>query len=89
MLNAEFQIVMRGEDKEDRAAAQGRSFYAIFAMPCSPAMALKADIGADVTRGPSFPGKRHRVACCNANVPGHIIRRLRQLGRASWAELQA
>jgi hypothetical protein len=54
MLNAAFQIVMRGEDKEDRAAAQGRSFNAIFAMPCSPAMALKADIGADVTRGPSF-----------------------------------
>ena len=44
MLNAAFQIVMRGEDKEDRAAAQGRSFNAIFAMPCSPAMALKANI---------------------------------------------
>ena len=44
MLNAAFQIVMRGEDKEDRAAAQGRSFNAIFAMPCSPAMALKGDI---------------------------------------------
>ena len=86
MLNAAFQIVMRGEDKEDRAAAQGRSFNAIFAMPCSPAMALKPDIGADVPRGPSRAIAQSR--CAPARCAGARAERSEAVERTALAGWQ-